>query len=68
MMVGGSLCAVCAVLAYPLMLWGLVRTNLAKSLPVVFATAIGTIATTAGWLGPIGAAFSLVASAIVMGI
>jgi hypothetical protein len=65
---GGALCLVCALIAYPLMLWGLSRTKLTKSLPVVFAVSIGTMAATAGVVGPIAAGFSLVFSAIAMGI
>ena len=38
MTVAGPLCTLCVVIAYPVMLWGLARTNLGKSLPVVFAS------------------------------
>ena len=63
--VAGPLCLVCAVIAYPLMLWGLLRTDLAKSVPVVFAVAVVSMAATAGF-GPLGAGISLACSTLAM--
>ena len=61
MTVAGPLCILCAAIAYPVMVWGLVRTNLAKSLPIVFVVSAGSMAASAG-LGPLGAGVSLVCS------
>lgn len=61
MTVAGPLCVLCIGIAYPVMLWGLARTNLTRSLPVVFAVATGSMAASAR-LGPLGAGISLLCS------
>jgi O-antigen/teichoic acid export membrane protein len=61
MTVAGPLGILCAVIAYPVMLWGLGRANLAKSLPVVFVVSVGSMAASAR-VGPLGAGVSLACS------
>ena len=65
MTVAGPLCILCAGIAYPLMVWGLVRTNLARSLPIVFVVSAGSMAASAA-LGPLGAGVCLACSAIAI--
>lgn len=65
MTVAGPLCILCAAIAYPVMIWGLVRTKLAKSLPVVFVVSTGSMAASAG-LGPLGAGISLACSTVAI--
>jgi hypothetical protein len=65
MTVATPLCVLCAGIAYPLMVWGLVRTNLARSLPIVFVVSTGSMAASAG-LGPLGAGISLGCSTIAV--
>ena len=67
MSVAGPYCILCALLAYPFMLWGLVRTNLARSLPFVFVVAVGSMAVTAR-LGLLGAGISLLCSIVAMAV
>ena len=59
------LCFVGAVIAYPLMIWGLMRTSLSKSLPVVFAVSTFSMAAAAR-LGPLGEVISLGASTVAI--
>lgn len=65
MAVAGTLCVACAVIAYPVILWGLLRTNLFKSLPVVVVVSITSMAASAR-LGPLGAGISLVCSTLAI--
>lgn len=44
MTVAGPLCMLCTLIAYPFMLWGLVRTRLTRSLPLVFLVSLCSMA------------------------
>lgn len=65
MTVAGPLCVSCAAIAWPVMLWGLLRTTVSKSLPVVFAVSVGSMAASAR-LGPLGAGISLGCSVLAI--
>jgi hypothetical protein len=58
-------CLLFAALAYPCMLGGLLRTNLAKSLPVVFVVSLASMALTARGYH-LGALVSLICSCAAM--
>ncbi|MBZ0151815.1 MAG: hypothetical protein K8J09_09810 [Planctomycetes bacterium] len=63
MTVAGPLCILCTAIAYPIMVWGLVRTSLAKSLPVVFLVSTCSMAASTA-VSPICAPISLACSAV----
>lgn len=65
MTVAGPLCGLCTLIAYPFMLWGLVRTRLVKSLPTVILVSLGSMAVLARF-HVIGAVISLVCSIAAM--